>query len=102
MKPLVLPIPPVGKDGKIHITPNELEKLIDKAYEAGLSDGMKIVPTPSPDPYPYPSPLSPVSPLSPFYPYITWTSTSINGTGGYNQFTNHSDVNWTEEVKKAM
>ena len=97
MKPLILPTPPVGKDGKIHITPNELEKLIDKAYEAGFSDGMKIVPTPSPDPYPHPSPLSP------FSPYINWTCSSSKDVKDI--FTNTAsspDVDWTMEVKKSM
>lgn len=100
MKPLILPTPPVSKDGKIHITPDELQKLIDKAYEAGLSDGMKIVPTPSPNPYPYPSPLSPCS------PYITWTcGSSINSKDIKDIFTNTTsspDVDWTTEVKKVM
>lgn len=41
MKPILIPCSP-DKDGKVHITMKELSDMLDKAYNAGKSDGSPI------------------------------------------------------------
>ena len=66
MKPFILPTPAVDKFGKINLTPQELEELINKAYDAGWYDG-KLANKPT-LPYPYVP-----CPSWPTWPTITWT-----------------------------
>lgn len=92
MGPLLLPIPPLDPEGKIRLTLNELQDLIDKAYEAGLQDGGQFTPAPNPGP----------SPDNPLYPNWTFGVADINTTLTQSTLTNETRVNWSEEVKKAM
>ncbi len=57
MKPIVLE---KDKDGNVHITVDEIKKIVEDAYESGYEDGRKSVPIIVPSPYPStPTPYTP-------------------------------------------
>ena len=57
MKPIILE---KDKDGNVHITVDEIKKMVEDAYESGYEDGRKSVPITVPTPYPYtPTPYTP-------------------------------------------
>lgn len=104
MKPLILPIPPLDKDGKIRLTPDELNDLISKAYDSGYSDGLNnrsILPYPYYPTTPEPIPTSPTWPTWPS-PYVTWTCQTRATPNTTVTAFNQASTNWTEEVKKSM
>ena len=61
----------VNSNGKIELTKEELQKLLDEAYEDGLNQRL-----PSNYPITYPS----ITPYNPYDPYITWKAPDVTCT----------------------
>lgn len=74
MKPILIPCSP-DRDGRVHITMKELSDMLEKAYNAGKSDGTHIH-------YDCPNKWYWTNDYGLNKPYITWTSngTSTNST----------------------
>lgn len=66
------------KDGKVILSKEKFEKLLDAAYNDGYADGQKNIIT---TPYIPSSPSTPYQPYNPWNPIITCETSSCNDSG---------------------
>lgn len=63
-----------NKDGKVELTLDELNKMLDDAYERGFNSGRMQTAYPSTPPTLPWTPTNPTVPTTPYYPTSPWWS----------------------------